>query len=569
MPTVGKVVKCEVCHGAAGEREQRGMFVVSTSGPDHPTNLKMSVPTDTRKLCTLCHERLTGRPAQQPQIVVADHAGTQQCTVCHNPHSPTLNLVFAEAAAPAGDALAGKTKAEACAVCHGAGGVSKNLPGPSLAGQNATYFTNAVKAYRTGARSNAMMSAVAQGIKDEDAGDLAAYFAGLKCESAAPADREAASRGQAIASKCAACHGADGHASNGSWPSLAGQSKDYLINALNAYKSGARNNAIMAGIVKDLSDVGCGKRGGLLRRRGLQITHAAAGAGRGAAQDGRQRKTREATKRAARIPELARRRPGVWRGSHGGGRGAPQAVAAGEQAAAAQVPPNPAIPGYDWTKHRWAFGVDATKCIGCLRCVEACKKENNVPADAHHFRTWVERYVTLEGEETARIDSQADPVNIAASGSEGEYRFADRYKDAKVAKAFFVPKLCNHCTNPACVQVCPTGATYKTEDGVVLIDHTYCIGCQYCVQACPYGARFFNEENNTTDKCTWCYHRITKGLQPACVEVCPVGARIFGDRNDAQSVISQFIHNNRVQVLRPETGNAPNVFYVGIDEDVN
>jgi tetrathionate reductase subunit B len=244
-------------------------------------------------------------------------------------------------------------------------------------------------------------------------------------------------------------------------------------------------------------------------------------------------------------------------------------AATAAEAAATEVPPNPAIPGYDWTQHRWAFGVDATKCIGCLRCVEACKKENNVPLDAHHFRTWVERYVTLEGEETARIDSQADPVNIAASGSESEYRFADRYRDAKVEQAFFVPKLCNHCTHPACVQVCPTGATYKTEDGVVVIDHTYCIGCQYCVQACPYGARYFNEETGVTDKCTWCYHRITKGLQPACVEVCPVGARIFGDRNDKQSVISQFIQNNRVSVLKPETGNAPNVFYVGIDKDVS
>ena len=229
----------------------------------------------------------------------------------------------------------------------------------------------------------------------------------------------------------------------------------------------------------------------------------------------------------------------------------------------------PAIPNFDWSKHQWAFGVDAEKCIGCLRCVEACKRENNVPPDAHHFRTWVERYVTLEGEEKARIDSQADPVNIEASGTEGQYRFANRYKDAKVEKAFFVPKLCNHCTHPACVQVCPTGATYKTEDGVVVIDHTYCIGCQYCVQACPYGARFFNEEKGVTDKCTWCYHRITKGLQPACVEVCPVGARIFGDRNDKQSLISQFIQNHRVQVLRPETGNAPNVFYVGIDKDVS
>ncbi len=253
-PDLGKAVKCEVCHGAASEREWRSLFVFPTSGPDHPANLKMSVPTDTRKLCTLCHERMTGRPLQQRQIVVADHAGTQQCTVCHNPHSPRLNLVSAEVAAPAGDAIAGKAKAAACAGCHGAEGVSNNLPGPSLAGQNAAYFINAVKAYRTGARKNPMMSAVAPGVNDEDADNLAAYFAGLKCQSAAPADREAAAKGQAIASKCAACHGADGHASNGSFPNLAGQSKDYLINALKAYKGGARNNALMAGIAKDLSE---------------------------------------------------------------------------------------------------------------------------------------------------------------------------------------------------------------------------------------------------------------------------------------------------------------------------
>ena len=229
--------------------------------------------------------------------------------------------------------------------------------------------------------------------------------------------------------------------------------------------------------------------------------------------------------------------------------------------------PSP-LPNYDWSAHRWAFGVDATRCIGCLRCVEACKTENEVPQDAHHFRTWVERYVVLEGERKARVDSQSDPVNIAASGSEGRYRFANRYQDAKVEKAFFVPKLCNQCTHPACVQVCPTGATYKTADGVVLIDHTYCIGCQYCVQACPYGVRYFNEQKGVTDKCTWCYHRITTGLQPACVEVCPVSARIFGDLNDKQSPISKFVRDNRVTVLKPESGNGPNVFYVGLDKDV-
>jgi hypothetical protein len=103
-PDIGKVVRCEVCHGAAGERDVRGMFENSSTGPEHPKNLKLIVPTDSRQLCTLCHERMTGRPLQQRQIVVAEHAGTQQCTVCHNPHSPRLNLVSASATAQAASA---------------------------------------------------------------------------------------------------------------------------------------------------------------------------------------------------------------------------------------------------------------------------------------------------------------------------------------------------------------------------------------------------------------------------------------------------------------------------------
>lgn len=223
---------------------------------------------------------------------------------------------------------------------------------------------------------------------------------------------------------------------------------------------------------------------------------------------------------------------------------------------------------YNWTEHRWAYGIDVNKCIGCLRCVEACKAENGVERDAHHFRTWVERHVYLEGEKHSRVDSHADPENIAASGSEAEYRFDNRYKDAKVTKAFFVPKMCNHCDHPACVQVCPVGATFKAEDGTVLIDHDYCIGCRYCVQACPYGARYFDEEEGVSDKCTWCYHRITKGLMPACVEVCPTGARVFGDLREEGSVINEFIRNNQVQVLKPESGNSPMCFYVGLDKEV-
>lgn len=228
----------------------------------------------------------------------------------------------------------------------------------------------------------------------------------------------------------------------------------------------------------------------------------------------------------------------------------------------------PKIPGYNWTQHKWAFGVDANRCIGCLRCVEACKMENSVQMDKNHTRTWVERYTYLEGSDHPLIDSIQDSDNVVSGSNETRFFFDNRYKNAKVDKSFFVPKLCNQCEKPSCVQVCPTGATYKTMDGPVLVDTKYCIGCQYCVQACPYSARSLNAERGTAEKCNWCYHRITKGLQPACVEVCPTGSRIFGDRKDPESPISQFLRSNKVNVLKPEMGNMPNVFYAGIDKEV-
>lgn len=229
----------------------------------------------------------------------------------------------------------------------------------------------------------------------------------------------------------------------------------------------------------------------------------------------------------------------------------------------------PEIPNYDWNKHKWSYGVDVSRCIGCLRCMEACKAENGVQEDANHHRTWVERYVYLEGEAEALVDSPADPKNVENVGSEVQFRFDNRYKDEKVDKAFFVPKLCNQCEEPSCVQVCPTGATFKAPDGVVLIDTNYCFGCQYCVQACPYGVRSLNHQRGTAEKCNWCYHRITKGLNPACVEVCPTGSRIFGDLNDKNSPVSLFIKNNQVTVLKSEMGNKPQLFYAGADKEVS
>jgi len=229
----------------------------------------------------------------------------------------------------------------------------------------------------------------------------------------------------------------------------------------------------------------------------------------------------------------------------------------------------PKIPNYNWNEHKWSYGVDVSRCIGCMRCMEACKAENSVQEDANHHRTWIERYVYLEGSTEALVDSAADPKNIENVGSETHFRFDNRYKDEKVDKAFFVPKLCNQCEEPSCVQVCPTGATFKAPDGVVLIDTNYCFGCQYCVQACPYGVRSLNHQRGTAEKCNWCYHRITKGLNPACVEVCPTGSRVFGDLNDKNSPISLFIKNNQVTVLKSEMGNKPNLYYAGADKEVS
>ncbi|MDH4321606.1 MAG: 4Fe-4S dicluster domain-containing protein, partial [Desulfobulbaceae bacterium] len=162
---------------------------------------------------------------------------------------------------------------------------------------------------------------------------------------------------------------------------------------------------------------------------------------------------------------------------------------------------------------RWAFLVDTTKCVGCGFCVKACKLENEVPYDAPVTRTWVERYVVTKDGKT-HIDSPK-------GGRDGFVaRHEDEDPNAEITKAFFVPKLCNQCQNPACVQVCPVGATFQTGDGVVLVDRTWCIGCGYCVMACPYGVRFFHPEHKVAEKCTFCYHRISKGMKTACVQAC-------------------------------------------------
>ncbi len=182
-------------------------------------------------------------------------------------------------------------------------------------------------------------------------------------------------------------------------------------------------------------------------------------------------------------------------------------------------------------KKQYGMVIDARRCYGVHACTVACKAEFDVPLGSN--RSWVE-YI-----------------------EKGTYPDVTRN---------FLPRLCNHCSKPNCVTVCPTNATWKREeDGIVVVDPDICIGCKYCILACPYDQRFLNPETGAADKCDFCIHRVSQGLEPACVEACPSRARIFGDLNDPDSEISRTIASNPVTVLRPEKGTEPNVFYIAAD----
>ena len=132
-------------------------------------------------------------------------------------------------------------------------------------------------------------------------------------------------------------------------------------------------------------------------------------------------------------------------------------------------------------------------------------------------------------------------------------------------RRLFVPLLCNQCESPPCIPVCPVDATWKRADGVIVVDWERCIGCRYCMVACPYGARDFDwKGTQMVDKCTFCAHRLENGLLPACVEQCPAEAMVFGDLNDANSEVSKIVRTRQVQVLKPELGTNPKVFYIGL-----
>jgi molybdopterin-containing oxidoreductase family iron-sulfur binding subunit len=196
---------------------------------------------------------------------------------------------------------------------------------------------------------------------------------------------------------------------------------------------------------------------------------------------------------------------------------------------------------------RWGLLIDATKCApGCTKCIDACHTENGVSEklpDARQNSQWIRKIELV---------------------------------DRRNGKKTELPMMCQHCAEPPCVDVCPTGASMKRADGIVLVDRHTCIGCRYCMMACPYKARSFvhaplTEQNpevprgqGCVESCTLCVHRVDKGQTPACVESCPEGAMLFGDLNDPSSAIARRIASVPTTQVRADLRLNPGVRYQGI-----
>lgn len=208
-------------------------------------------------------------------------------------------------------------------------------------------------------------------------------------------------------------------------------------------------------------------------------------------------------------------------------------------------------------ERKWSMAIDTRKCVGCFACTIACIAENKLPPGVVYR-----------------------PVIEEENGSYPQ-----------ISKRFF-PRPCLHCENPPCVPVCPVKATYKREDGIVIVDYNKCIGCRYCITACPYSARYsdFGEDYTRTSqpyeklpsfeykekwprkkgkspignarKCHFCIHLIEDGILPRCVSTCIGRATYFGDLNDTQSLVFKLSQNSNLIRLKEELGTRPTVFHL-------
>ncbi|WP_169754942.1 4Fe-4S dicluster domain-containing protein [Campylobacter curvus] len=171
---------------------------------------------------------------------------------------------------------------------------------------------------------------------------------------------------------------------------------------------------------------------------------------------------------------------------------------------------------------------DENLCIGCQACSVACRSENGVPNGVY------------------RLQVHSKMI--------GEF---------PNLKLDFIRQSCVMCEDSPCVDVCPTGASFKTKEGVTLLDHRICVSCKYCILACPYDARFVEPKTGEIGKCTFCYeNRLSKDEQPACVSVCPTDALVFGDINDENSEISKLMKNKKVYLPKAEFKTHPQLAMV-------
>jgi Fe-S-cluster-containing dehydrogenase component len=177
---------------------------------------------------------------------------------------------------------------------------------------------------------------------------------------------------------------------------------------------------------------------------------------------------------------------------------------------------------------RYAMVIDTRRCIGCESCTVACRTHNDLP-----------------------IDMIYNPVmTIGPTGVFPNVHLSH------------LPLLCMHCSEPPCVDCCPTGASQQREDGIVFVEQSKCIGCKTCIMSCPYGARHANHETGTAVKCDFCKDRQAIGRQPFCVETCHQKARIFGDVDDPESEVYRLVHGEKIAQLHQELGTEPNVYYI-------
>ncbi len=213
------------------------------------------------------------------------------------------------------------------------------------------------------------------------------------------------------------------------------------------------------------------------------------------------------------------------------------------------------------SRKRWGMAVRLRKCWaqeGCRACIDACHRIHNVP-DFGNTKEEIKWIWTAPY-------SKVFP--------EHEIEFMDEDYGIKP-----VPLFCNHCDDPPCIKYCPTKATWKREDGIVMMDFHRCIGCRYCMAGCPYGSRSFNwrdprafikkinlefptRTKGVVEKCNFCEERLQKGLLPICTEACTEGALVFGDLLQPGSEIRKALQNQTVFQRQPELGTKPKIFYI-------